>query len=412
VEPIEVVHAYADVLLPVGLLRVGRQPQAYGANLASHDGERHNRWGVSDLADVTDRVLFGTKLDQAFWVLMKGKDHTLDLSQDNGLFLGVFYDWLTQGSLLTPSDDVSQTGFALQFKKQSADWGGLEWRDAFAGVNAVHLTDDKFDSDVWGFPVKLQGSIEDVDLELQGILIRGESREISTGFAALSSNRDPNRPPELQRIEGMGFRGVLDWHLGPLTVTWETDYASGDDDPRASTPITMYSFARSFNIGLLLFEHIVAFESARSVAVGVETLKNKRFESFPLTEASTEGRFTNALAIFPQLKLDLLDNGKHKVHVRAGALLAWPAEDGVVDAIQTILGEDGRSIEDDKVNYHGGNPGNFYGTEFDLQLEWGIRQLFLWTVEGAALLPGNSLEDANGDAVPAFLVENRFTFLF
>ena len=30
----------------------------------------------------------------------------------------------------------------------------------------------------------------------------------------------------------------------------------------------------------------------------------------------------------------------------------------------------------------------------------------------AALLPGNSLEDANGDAVPAFLVENRFTFLF
>ena len=64
------------------------------------------------------------------------------------------------------------------------------------------------------------------------------------------------------------------------------------------------------------------------------------------------------------------------------------------------------------VNFNGGKPGSYYGTEIDLQVEWTWRELFTWTVEAAAVLPGDALRDANGDAVPAFLVENRFVFTF
>lgn len=406
-EPLEFVHAYADVLLPIGLLRVGRQPQAYGSQLASHEGARINRWGVSTQPDVTDRALFGTKLDQAFYVLRDGPSHKLDLRQDNGVFLAVFHDWLVQDSVLGTGDDTTQTGGALQYRRKQADWLGLDWRELFVGLSVVHLANDLYNSDAWGVPFKVYGEVDDFALELQSMVIRGSSREISEGFAALRS-----REGSQQDIRSLGLRGVLDYRLGPVTFTLEGDYASGDADPRPETPITMFSFARSFNIGLLMFEHILAFESARSVAVGIENLRQQNAASFPLTEVSTEGRFTNAAAFFPQLKVDWLDTGKHKLHTRFGALMAWPADDGVVDAISTILAEDGERIDDDAVNFHGGKPGGYYGTELDLQIEWSIQGHFFWTVEGALLLPGSSLQDENGDAAPAYLIENRLTYVF
>ena len=192
----------------------------------------------------------------------------------------------------------------------------------------------------------------------------------------------------------------------------EFDYASGDDDPRSSTPITSFSFARDMNVGLLMFEHILAFETARSVAVGVENLSGLDVESFPLTEVQTDGRFTNAVAVFPQVYVDVIKNEKSRVWLRTGTLIAWPEANGVVDPILTTLSEDGQEISDDAVNFHGGSPGNFYGVEVDLQLGWNFKKHFDWVVEGGVLFPGNALEDENGDAVNSYLLENRFVFTF
>ena len=110
--------------------------------------------------------------------------------------------------------------------------------------------------------------------------------------------------------------------------------------------------------------------------------------------------------------MDLVDNKKHKVHTRLGVLFAWPDDGGVVDPIVTALALDGNSVEDDAVNFHGGKPGSYYGTEFDLQVSWEYREFFTWTVEAAYLQPGSSLEDEHGDAVSAYLVENRFGVVF
>ena len=76
--------------------------------------------------------------------------------------------------------------------------------------------------------------------------------------------------------------------LGAATLTFEADYATGDDDPRTDSDITTFSYARDLNVGLLLFEHVLAFESARSVGVGIHNLSSLAAASFPLTEARTE----------------------------------------------------------------------------------------------------------------------------
>jgi hypothetical protein len=396
-------YLYADVFLPLGLLRFGRQPMNYGATVSAHDGGRHNRWGVSEYSDGVDRILFGTKLDEAYRI-MSGGSGGPDLSMDNGIIFALFYDLMKQESQPVLGGSLRQLGTSIQFLKREADWAGLDWTGLRFTANAVYLNDEQFNTDAFGIPLILEGGVENVDLTLQYIHLRGQTREISEGFAALTGGEGVD-----QQIRSHGAHAVLDVELGPVVLTLQGDYASGDPDPRPDNPITSFSFARDLNVGLLLFERIMAFESARSVAVGIENLSSADLRSFPLTEVRTEGRFTNALAFFPQAYVDWVRTPKHRFHTRAGVLFAWPASSGgVVDPIMTSLRLDGDELEDDAVNFHGGSPGNYYGTEFDLQVGYGFLETFNFILEGAMLVPGNSLQDEHGDAVNSYMMEARF----
>lgn len=406
-DPISVDHVYGDVLLPFGLLRVGRQPAAIGATLGGHDGGRHNRWGASSHGDIADRFLFGTKLDEVVRRI-RGIEGSSEVSMDNGVVLATWLDLYNTGDLYQAGDNLRQNGVLLSWNVAEADWGGAEWRGVQTAAGVVHLGNDDFDTKIWAFPFVLQGAVGPFSLETNLSYIHGRTREMSEGLAVLNP-----RPARQQDLRALGARVMADLELGPAVLTLEFDYAQGDDDPRQESQITTFSFPRDLNVGLLLFERILAYESARVAAVGEENLRNLEAPSFPLTEASTDGRFTNAMALFPQVLVKWLDTAEHVFHTRLGVLMAWPqASGGAVDPVMTSLSEDGNEIADDAVNFHGGDPGSYYGTEFDLQITWTYRERFFWTVEGASLLPGSSLEDENGDAVPSFLLENRLEFVF
>jgi hypothetical protein len=394
-DAVKITRAYADVTLPVGLLRVGRQPVVYGALLSAHEGTRINRWGESKFADSVDRILFATKLDVAWRRLVEHDGpRKSDTSQDRGIFFGVFYDWLAQGLITNDDDETRQAG------------GAIQWRapGRFLSVTLAHASDPRYATDVWAMPMKLDVQTPHLGVTLQAMPILGSSKEISSGFAALK-----NDPPVNQHIRALGAQAIIDAIFGAATFTFECDYASGDDDPRPTTDLTQFSFARDLNVGLLLFEQVMAFESARSAAVGIQNLATQNAASFPLTEVSTEGRFTNAIALFPQA----LVRFGHGLHLRTGVLFAWPAAPGgVVDPVETTLRYDGKQISDDAVNFAGGKPGHYYGTEFDGQLEWTWKERFIVTLEGAALLPGSSLENQYGRAIPSFLVTTRMVYAF
>ena len=402
---IEIDHLYADVFLPIGLLRVGRQPNL-GVSIGSHDGERNNRWGVSSYADGGDRILFATKLDEAVRIIRSGGQHQLNPSLEEGVFLAGWYEFFNQGSLLVGGDNLRQLGTTLMWRQPELQIGSSTWRDVGASGAFVNLGGDDFETNIFAIPMLISATIGRVSFSANASFIRGTTREISQGFSALTQS-----DPTDQELNSEGFRAVVDIDFDRVMLTLELDYASGDDDPRGGSPITSYAYPRDLNVGLLLFERILEFESNRSAGVGLENLRNVQSDSFPLTEVSTDGRFNNAIAAFPQLLIRWVDSREHQFHTRLGALMAWTPV-GVVDPIMTVLAEDGAEISDDAVNFHGGDPGSYYGTEFDLQLQWTYRQHFAWTVESAALLPGDALQDEHGDATPAFLVENRFEFLF
>lgn len=398
---------YADANLPFGILRLGRQPLNYGATITAHEGGRYNRWGVSQYADAADRILFGTKIDEIIKTL-SDPDHVADASLERGVVLAMFYDFFRQNDIATTDDNLRQMGVNMQWLVDEADWFGQNWRGLQISGTFTHLRNEQFGTRIYAFPLGIKTGINNVDFTFQFSHLRGETSEIAEGFGALQG-----RSARPQRLEAYGAHGLIDLHLGPVTLSMEANYASGDASPRVTDPINTFSFARDFNVGLLLFEHILAFESARSVAVGIENLSDLDMESFPLTEIQTDGRFSNAIALFPQIHVKMLERPEHSLFARAGVLAAWSATSlGVVDAIQTALNDAGGPIEDNAINYHGGVPARFYGTELDLQLGYKFRENFFWTVEAAVLFPGAALYNEHGLATRSFLVENRFEILF
>jgi hypothetical protein len=64
------------------------------------------------------------------------------------------------------------------------------------------------------------------------------------------------------------------------------------------------------------------------------------------------------------------------------------------------------------VNFNGGAPGNYYGTELDGRAQWRYLEHFAFDLEGALLFPGSALRDEDGHAVNSFLVQARTTFFF
>jgi hypothetical protein len=400
VDLIQINWAYAEVLLPFGVLRVGRQPFANDGTVYTNDGRSgRNRWGVSWYHSAADRILFGTKISEAFHMLAD-PEHVVDRSQDSGVFIGMAYDFLVMDQTQVFSDDLMQVGGQLLWVEPSLQIGSAELRDIKMSATLTYRFEDRFNTKIWGIPLFVSFGIGPVDFRGEYLGAFGSSREIAVGFSELT-----NQPVTDQTIEGHAARVVVDVEVWDFTLSAEWGFSSGDADPRSSTALTTFSWPRDTNLGMLLFEHIVSFQSARSAAVGIENLRALDSPSFPLTEVATDGRATNVNAFFPQIFYDPLDN----LRLKAGVLLAWSHTD-IVDPIQTSLAWDGERIDDDAVNYWGGKPGRYWGTEIDLGFEYRYADFMEFVLEGAYLIPGDGLKDENGDAQPAWMVESRFVF--
>ena len=401
IAPLAINYLYGEVLLPFGILRVGRQPVSDVGSVSLNDGRTgRNLWGASWYHESVARVLFGTKISELFNVISEGPGYVVDTSLDNGVFLGLVWDYLIEDSITDPGDDLQGFSAQLDFRWRDPHILGEMFGPMRFTATTTYRWDDRFNTSVFALPLRLDFSIADFLFHGEFSYITGTTRELSAGFGALTG-----APTADQDIKLTAARLVAEYALCPFTFRLEWGFAAGDDDPRTATPLTTTSWPRDTNLGLLLFEHTLAFQSARSAAVGIENLRQVDSESFPLTEVSTEGRVTNVNALFPQIFVDIVP----ELRLKTGVLFAWAAKD-VVDPIQSLLLWDGEAISDDTINYHGGRPGGYWGTEIDVGLEWRYKKMFEVAVESAVLFPGSALHDENGDAVASWMFETRFTF--
>jgi hypothetical protein len=240
----------------------------------------------------------------------------------------------------------------------------------------------------------------------------GSTQEVAAAYKTIT-----NDPVVDQRIMQVGARAVARYDYPVVrgseprefgfSAYLEIDYASGDADPQARTDLSQMVWAQDMNVGLLMFEHVLHFQSARAAAAATETLARLGAPSYPVDSIDTRGSFTDAFAIFPQFDFRPHEN----VLFRAGVLVAW-APEPLVDPVASLLARDGLTIDDDLVNFAGGKPGQFYGAEIDLRGQWRFLEHFAADLEGAIFFPGDALEDENGDAARSLLIQGRSTVFF
>ena len=80
----------------------------------------------------------------------------------------------------------------------------------------------------------------------------------------------------------------------------------------------------------------------------------------------------------------------------------------------TLQAIDSVNIQDDLVNFVGGPSKEhaYYGTEIDGRIRYRLLDHVNFDLEGAILLPGNALQNRQGEAVRSVLVQGRTTAFF
>jgi hypothetical protein len=385
---------YGEVALPFGVLRVGRQPGNIGTGVQTADGEgRPNRFGVSRTGNVVDRILFATKPLEALKPAARRS-----ASPDEGLILALAYDrWVTDDPQVLGAA-VNQWDTALRFAMPR--WSGGK-NLLVAGYHAYRW-DGQYQSKIHSLGLRAMSSFGPITAGFDVATNLGTTREIATSYHVLS-----NDPIVDQTVRQLGARAVVRYDHRYFSLYLEGDYASGDPDPRNRTPLTQFTFAEDANVGLLLFKHILAFQTARSAAAGVETLRRLAAPSLPAESVATRGAFTNGIAVFPQIDVRPLPG----LLLRGGVLVAWAASP-VIDPVASLQRRDGLTIQDDLVNFAGGKPGRFYGAELDGRVQYRFLDHFIVDVEGAVLFPGDALKNQDGYAVRSGLLNVRTTFYF
>lgn len=391
----ELRRLYGDVVTPIGLLRIGRQPITVGTAVQASDGDgRANRFGFAREGNSVDRVLFATKPLEAL-----NPPGQRDKSDTKGLFLILAYDRMVTDAVRLFGDDVHQAIVNLRFLQPDSRWG---IKDTLLSTFWVHRFDWQYETHVNAIGARAQARFGKLYAGVDAAVNLGSTREVAEAYQIVN-----NDPIVDQTVRQLGVRAAARWDERLWSAYLELDYASGDGDPQVRTPLTQFVFAEDANVGLLLFEHILGFQSARAAAAGTEILRRLGGSSYPVEAVNTRGAFTNAFAIFPQV-----DFRPHpSVLLRAGALVAW-APEPVVDPLASLQARDGATIDDDLVNFAGGQPATYYGTELCGRAQWRFMDHFAADLEGAVLFPGEALEDENHDAVNSFLVQTRTTFFF
>jgi hypothetical protein len=375
--PITLRHAYGEVLLPFGLLRIGRQPLVEGRSVLVNSGDRTNRWGVSRSEDTADAIAFGTKLD--------GVDDPV-----RGFFGGLLFGQIVQNSI-TSAEGLRMWAATAFFKSESLH----------AGLIAAYREGDQFDTQVLTFTGYAEHDVGMWRASLHHAEVLGRTREVSAGLAALSP---ASGPPALQSIAAFGGYGEI--AIRPIDVigletSLEVYYASGNDRFTSNATLTQLTLAPDTNVGLHLFKNVIAYETARSAKLGATTVLATHPPSLPVADLATQGGLTNAVAIFPQV----MAAPTPWLFIRTGVLLA-PALVPVVDPVGSLLSASGRPV-----NFNGGPPGRYWGTEFDAGLTIAALPGFLFDAEAAYLIPGDALRDRNGDAVNSLFVNFRATYV-
>ena len=344
-------RAWMELRLPVGVLRVGRQPSHWGLGLLANGGDGFDdTFGENHQGNNFDRVLFATR-PIAIAQAATGRDDSgipffvgfaIDrlvedpLTQyygyecEDGLIDGVDDDYDTRcdsdGDGVTDqdhgytddtradtdrpndwwldnADDVYEMVYLAIYRGEDLPWllgGG----DLTLGAYAINRIQEETLSNVWIFDAYVRFLARGLYLEGEALTIRGNSQAI-----ALPGAFDPYGEldnPLLKDVNIWGYVGRAGYKVDRYSLVFEHGYAGGDENV-ADVNFTGRPLHPDYNVGLILYDEILS-----------------RVTQYTWTEAAdglwSQGGVYNSRYIFPVATVSPIENWD----ILAGFLMAWP----------------------------------------------------------------------------------------
>jgi hypothetical protein len=300
----EVFRAWAEMKVPLGLIRVGRQSSHWGLGLLANHGDGFDDdFGENHFGNQFDRFLFATNpiaIAQAFtkkqerktpqlnvvvavdrlvedpltqyygYKCTPGIDREVDPARydvrcdsDGDGYTDRDHDYVDDTRTadqrrpdwwVDQKDDVWEMVYALLYRgKDIRYFGGVG--DLTAGAYLIHRRQKETDSDVIVADLYLDAFIHHVGLQFEGVGIWGKTR-------ALPLPDSTQDDPLAKRAAIMGYAARLFYEQPYWKVLFESGYASGDNQANDAL-FTGRSLHPDYNVGLILYEDVIAQVTSR-----------------------------------------------------------------------------------------------------------------------------------------------------
>jgi len=356
-------RAWMEFKVPVGLVRVGRQPSTWGMGLLANAGDGFDdSFGENHYGSTYDRAIFATK-PIAIAQTIAGKEPA-----DIPLFLAIGVDRLVEDPLIqyygyncttsnadgTPivegdanydprcdpgsvgyqtiqhdytadrtgdqraaswaadqKDDVWEMVYALIYKGEGIELGGSK-ADLTAGTYFVNRKQKETASNILIADAYLKFLWRGIYLEAEGLTIQGPTYAISLPGALNADESgvlDPvtNLDKALYKQANIwGYVARAGYKRESYSLIMEHGYASGDDNP-ADAKFTGRPLHPDYNVGLLIYEEVLAYVTAATWTDSASGLWS-------------QGGVYNSRYIFPQATWKPMDNWE----LTGAWLMAWP----------------------------------------------------------------------------------------
>ncbi len=387
---------YVDWLTPVGLLRAGQMPSHWGMGIVANDGDHPSLFGDYRYGNIVEQVLFATKPlgeKSPFVVAVGGqlvfRDNVAVLAQGDRAWQGVLAAFYEQGPDMVGVYGVyrnqkhDQSSEAYYPYTEKLEVGVVDAAGHFA--RPIALPDQT--AYVFG---GFEGAVEFGTTDQERTVYTGQTTVQAYGGAldvgVVLADRDAGAPPAPRKDAA---RPDL-W--GKLVAQLEVGYASGDANPNDGTE-KRFVFDPNHKVGLLLFDEITRWQTARAAAAAVDPSLTNALRPAPGTNLlPTNGGVFGAQYLYPTA----VYRPRPWLDLKAGAVIAQSTAD-VVDPVRLVT-------QGGYTNDQGGNPRRH---DLGVELDGGVEGRFdigpglrlQLGAQGGVLFPGGALADASGSAI-------------
>jgi hypothetical protein len=367
---------------PIGLFRVGQQGSYWGMGILANDGDHPTLFGDYAGGNRVERILFATRPageSSPFTVALAGdlvfKDPNADLRDGDIALQGVL-------AAFYASKSGDMLGFYGVYRHQSREAESLPGR-VFDETLSVFALDS-----AGKFNARIPGSAGFVFGEYEVAYLIGSTDFVRTLEQSKRGEREQIRAlGAATRLGAVATAGSGDERWGRLVAQFEWGWASGDANPNDGT-LRRFRFDPNYNVGLVLFDQVLAFKTARAASVAEDPELVQR-PNPGVDQLPSNGAIFGTTYVYPSVVVRPVP----ELDLKAALLVAQATAD-FVDPVAT-------SVRGRFQNYDGGSPLSRDlgleldgGVEYRLPLEYGL-VLELGTQAGV-FFPGKAFADATG----------------